>query len=423
MKKISHLLLMLILPAFIMTGCSDDDKNDDKQIELPNQSEKTQTAFADDETTGGFTFTAQSSWTATVKETAPTGRSVLSGTRASDVSWLRLLLDGSEKYSGDAGKFTLTIELDPNYSGETRSATITIKSGDDSITITVTQDGKTEQGEVPTEPTQKRVKKLSITSTHPESAGRVTTGEFEYDNQGRVTKLTNVNFDGVGTQSVDVYNYVSSTKVTGTHTYTNGGGDGAGSFTLTLNAEGLLVSSEDSYKMNYESKADKITGAYEYSDGYLSKVTELSKRNYDEYESKKIIDMTWTSGNMTKIVASSYYPNGTSGALELSYTDQCDVTFSSYSVNSNFDLGLLFTAYFGDAVTGVNLTGKTNKNLVAKEEIYSWHHTESKPATPDETIVYTYQFTGDYLTTITCDYSYSDPAMQNYREVITITYE
>lgn len=142
MKKFNYVLFALLFPAFIMTGCGEGSKEDgEKQIEMSSLSEKSQQGYADEETTGGFTFTARSAWAATVSE--------LGGTRASDVSWLRLLLDGTETYSGGAGTFTLTIAMDVNYSGETRSATITVTSGTDDITVTVTQSDKTEDGKVP----------------------------------------------------------------------------------------------------------------------------------------------------------------------------------------------------------------------------------------------------------------------------------
>lgn len=140
---------MLLLPAFILAGCSDDDDNGGTQIEMPDQSEQTQQGYADDETTGGFTFTAKSAWTATVTETTSANRSAMPATKASSVSWLRLLHNGTEKYDGRAGTFTLTIEIAPNYTGKTRTATITVTSGTDKITVTVTQEGTTEDGETP----------------------------------------------------------------------------------------------------------------------------------------------------------------------------------------------------------------------------------------------------------------------------------
>lgn len=144
MSKTSYLLLMLLFPVFLMAGCSKDDDNDvdnGKQIVLPDETEKEQTAFADEKTSGNFTFTAKSAWSATVTE------NLLS--RASSVLWLRLLLNGTETYKGEAGTFTLTIEIDPNFTGKKRSATITVISGTENISVTVTQEGTTKEGELP----------------------------------------------------------------------------------------------------------------------------------------------------------------------------------------------------------------------------------------------------------------------------------
>jgi hypothetical protein len=111
-------------------------------IVVINPSEKTQTAYADEAVAGSVTFTATEAWTATVEET----------TRAPGVPWLRLMLGGSEKYSGAAGTFTLIIELDKNFTGESRSAAITLSTGGAKETVSVTQEGKTENGDAPEPP-------------------------------------------------------------------------------------------------------------------------------------------------------------------------------------------------------------------------------------------------------------------------------
>ena len=162
MKKVNYYLLMLLIPAFMIAGCGKDNGNDDKQIQLPNQSEGTQTGYADDETTGSsvyfpgdFTFVAQAAWTATVTENPSASASAValsegSGKSALSVSWLRLLLNGVETYSGNAG--TIKLAMEPNYTGKNRSATITIVSGTEQISISVTQNGKDQQGNVPEKP-------------------------------------------------------------------------------------------------------------------------------------------------------------------------------------------------------------------------------------------------------------------------------
>lgn len=132
--------------ALMFTSCGlpGGEDDGDKEIRLTG-GEKEQTVHADDTEPGsGISFTALSDWTADVSEKH--------SSRANDTSWLRLLLDGKETYSGGAGTFTLTIEIDPNYSGKTRSATITIICGEDKISVTVTQNGTGEDGKVPEAP-------------------------------------------------------------------------------------------------------------------------------------------------------------------------------------------------------------------------------------------------------------------------------
>ena len=155
MRKIQYFALMcaFALGAATFTACEKGEEDGgNKQIELPDQSEQTQQAYADEETTGGgFTFVAKSAWTAAVAETTPppADSRAFAPTRAANVPWLRLLIGGEETYSGGAGEFTMTIELDPNYTGKTRSATITITCGGVSITITVTQQGTDVNDNVP----------------------------------------------------------------------------------------------------------------------------------------------------------------------------------------------------------------------------------------------------------------------------------
>ena len=135
---LSSNLFALTYIAILILAFSACEKGGEN-LTLSNSSELTQTAFAEEETTGkGFTFTAKSDWTASVKK--------VSNQKSNGVSWLKLLYKGAETYSGGAGTFTMTISLIPNYLGKTRTATIEIVSGDDKITITVTQSGTTKKG-------------------------------------------------------------------------------------------------------------------------------------------------------------------------------------------------------------------------------------------------------------------------------------
>lgn len=161
MKK--YLFLML-LPVLLFAGCgSDDDGGGGGSFIPPSQNERNQTAYADNENTGGggFTFTANAAWTATVTEVPtaaeaalPVGKAVKSQTAeaGNNVVWLRLYVGDRESYSGPAGQTTLRIELDQNYTGERREATITIRSGNNTFTVTVVQEANKQDGSANVDP-------------------------------------------------------------------------------------------------------------------------------------------------------------------------------------------------------------------------------------------------------------------------------
>lgn len=160
MKK----LLISMLSVLFLAGCgSDDEGGGGGSFIPPSQEERNQTAFADNENTGGggFTFTANAAWTATVTEVPtaaeaalPVGKAVKSQTAeaGNNVVWLRLYVGDRESYNGPAGQTTLRIELDQNYTGERREATITIRSGNNTFTVTVVQEANKQDGSANVDP-------------------------------------------------------------------------------------------------------------------------------------------------------------------------------------------------------------------------------------------------------------------------------
>ena len=139
----------------ILAGCSKNEGGEGEPFTPPAQEQLTQNAYADNENTGGgFSFTADAPWTATVDEVkpqAPASVQAKSVTRAAgnngnNVVWLKLYNGNSEAYSGGAGTITLRIEIDQNYTGERREATITIRSGNNTFTVTVVQEGTKQDG-------------------------------------------------------------------------------------------------------------------------------------------------------------------------------------------------------------------------------------------------------------------------------------
>ncbi|CDB08508.1 putative uncharacterized protein [Odoribacter splanchnicus CAG:14] len=141
----------MLSAVFILAGC-DKENGDGGVFTPPTQEQLTQNAYADNENTGGgFSFTTDAPWTATVEEVLPQNQSsmqVKSATRTSgnNVVWLKLYNGNSEAYSGEAGTITLRIEIDQNYTGERREATITIRSGNNTFIVTVIQEGTKQDG-------------------------------------------------------------------------------------------------------------------------------------------------------------------------------------------------------------------------------------------------------------------------------------
>lgn len=159
MKK----LLISMLSVLLLAACGSDDGGGGGSFIPPSQNERNQTAYADNENTGGggFTFTANAAWTATVTEVPtaaeaalPVGKAVKSQTAeaGNNVVWLRLYVGDRESYSGPAGQTTLRIELDQNYTGERREATITIRSGNNTFTVTVVQEANKQDGSANVDP-------------------------------------------------------------------------------------------------------------------------------------------------------------------------------------------------------------------------------------------------------------------------------
>lgn len=108
-----------------------------------------QTVFADETESGSaVSFTAAGAWTSTITEVTTKAESnavTRTGTKSEPVSWVTIAPDRGDV----AGKYNISINLESNNSGEDRSATITITCAGENISITVTQKGTMENGEVP----------------------------------------------------------------------------------------------------------------------------------------------------------------------------------------------------------------------------------------------------------------------------------
>ena len=169
MKK----LLISMLSVLLLAACGSDDGGGGGSFIPPSQNERNQTAYADNENTGGGGFIA--ALTATVTEVqpeaavSPQALKVAKSSTAetgNNVVWLRLYVGDRESYSGPAGQTTLRIELDQNYTGERREATITTRSGNNTFTVTVVQEANKQDGsanEAPNPVTAVKLDKSALT--------------------------------------------------------------------------------------------------------------------------------------------------------------------------------------------------------------------------------------------------------------------
>ena len=115
--------IVLITLLLFGQGCS-DDKESDIPITIPS-TEDTQPTLQKDGGSTTFSFNAPQAWSVSVRETTATR----------SASWLKV-----HPTSGAAGDATITITAEPNVTGETRTAEVTIRSGSQTETVTVTQD-------------------------------------------------------------------------------------------------------------------------------------------------------------------------------------------------------------------------------------------------------------------------------------------
>jgi len=146
-----NLLLCVILAgAFIgFNACSGDDEDDNKSIEVVAGQQLTQNVYADEEKgSSGVSFSTKGAWTSSIAETtAKSGQKSEMPSNSSSPNWVSITPDRGDK----GGDYTISINLEPNYTGEKRSVTITIRCNGETIEIKVTQDAITKDGEVPEE--------------------------------------------------------------------------------------------------------------------------------------------------------------------------------------------------------------------------------------------------------------------------------
>ena len=121
----------------MFSGCNDEEKQ--PEIKVENSTTLSQTVYAD-ETNGksGVTIVTKGAWSSSITEGA------VKSTKAGTTTWLSI----NPNSGSAAGQYTIVISLEPNATGEDRTATIMIACNGEEIRITVTQKGIKENGEL-----------------------------------------------------------------------------------------------------------------------------------------------------------------------------------------------------------------------------------------------------------------------------------
>ncbi|MDR0830590.1 MAG: Ig-like domain-containing protein, partial [Prevotellaceae bacterium] len=147
MKKL-YLFTAAVFAATIIFSACEPTIEKPKDIIVDDPAQLTQQVYADEtQTSSEVSFTTTGAWTSNISETGAV-YSARQKKITSDSIWVHITPE-----SGDtAGNYTIVITLDPNYTGEDRTATITISCNGTDVTITVSQSGHAEDGTVPEPP-------------------------------------------------------------------------------------------------------------------------------------------------------------------------------------------------------------------------------------------------------------------------------
>ena len=137
-----------------------------------------------------ITFEASQAWKATVEETT--------ATRA--VDWCKVTPP-----IGNAGKATITVSVDKNEAGYTRAARITVNSGTDSFSFTVTQESTTQGFDPSTLPTG-----ISCDTESPNADAPLTI-YYKADSKSGMYNYSGDVYVHIGTGSEDTWEYVPTT--------------------------------------------------------------------------------------------------------------------------------------------------------------------------------------------------------------------
>jgi len=132
MNRGMNLILMFIVATFL-SSCTNKNDTPQPEIEILNAESQNQVVLADGTSGVDVNFTTPDAWSSSIEEKV-TLQNPVKGT----ASWIKIDPDKGNA----AGKYTVSISLEPNTSSNDRVAGITLTCNGKNINIIVTQKGK-----------------------------------------------------------------------------------------------------------------------------------------------------------------------------------------------------------------------------------------------------------------------------------------
>jgi hypothetical protein len=375
MKKVISICLCAVFT--LLAACSSDSEGEQKKIQVNNEKELNQTLYADQQK-GGISFVAEADWTTSVSESTATKAAA---------TWVTLDPD-----HGGKGSYTVSINLEPNLTGQKRTATITITCGDTKITVTVTQEGTTESGDVPGANQNYLVSRIqevyeTVVAATGAKETSTTAYTFEYDSQNRITKAQEdeTYFSGEKEMSGNTFTYGDNTIVM--KSFSDDKTDEQDEATFTLGEDGNIVKYEI-VEVESGSRSWYSAGTLTYdSEGYLT--TAEGQVDMSSGEPENRVDMAvWKDGNLIRAYNDYYGTDQQKTRSEMEYAN------SEYINNPNVNLDLNFFvcdsewldcfAFGGAYIKPYGHIGKRSKNYMTAE--YDKYHGDNEYCT------YQYEF-------------------------------
>lgn len=350
--------MMLLLILGIATACSEDD-SPNTPIRLTNGTQKEQTFYADDGwIMNCINFTADGPWEACIQpgNTPPSNQE----------NWISL-----NSISGEAGDFSLHLLLQPNETGNMRTARILLRCGMSQVRITVTQQATNSDGSHPASPTHPILKgnvKYIRMAEYDEyrTLNKVNEITFLYDNEAQVKKVVckmqepedngtiSTQTDSISiTRGNQQVSYTIQSVKNGIHP----GGHVKGNIELSPGNYALRGTCETYDADNRQTDRSSYELFYT-SESLLSQTRITTKEQTKEYR------FTWSNGNPVQVVWGN--ANGPSFTETASFTSIINLT--------NIDLNWLlmmptegWSSASGDihnVFSILGYTGKRSKNMV-----------------------------------------------------------